>query len=153
MKYLIIILLPIFKIGYTQTDTIYGIVMLDIGTNIGQEYCSLQKVKNKTYHEQIGESFHWVGLAYGWFKMTGTCLQEVDTLPILECDFDLTQGDIYIKYKRGKLYSGRIRDKYENYRILGSCRKGLLHGKVKIKDDQKNIVWEGEMSHGLLTNP
>jgi hypothetical protein len=151
MKNLIIILLVISNNFYSQTDTINGIFVPKGRTEV-EEFCLLEKMKNKTYHTQIGHSYRRVVLANGWFKMDRTCPREIYTLSIVECKFDITQTDLYVKYKRGKLYSGRINDKDETYRIIGFCRKGLLHGKVKIMDNEKNIVWEGEMIHGLLKN-
>ncbi len=152
MKYLIIILLLVISNNlYSQADTINDIFVLKGRAGI-EEFCLLEKIKNKTYLTQIGHSYRRVVLANGWFKMDRTCPREINTLPIVECKFDKTQTDLYIKYKRGKLYSGRINDKDETYRIIGFCRKGLLHGKVKILDNEKNIVWEGEMIHGLPKN-
>lgn len=151
MKYLIIILLVISNNLYSQADTINEIFELKGRAGI-EEFCLLEKIKNKTYLTQIGHSYRRVVLANGWFKMDRTCPREINTLPIVECKFDITQTDLYVKYKKGKLYSGRINDKDETYRIIGFCRKGLLHGKVKILDNEKNIVWEGEMIHGLPKN-
>jgi hypothetical protein len=152
LKYLnIIFLIVISNNLYSQIDTINGIVVLIRSAKI-EEFCLLEKIKNKSYHTQIGHSYRRVVLANGWFKMDGTCPREIYTLPIVECKFDLTQTDLYVKYKRGKLYSGKINDKDENYRIIGFCRKGLLYGKIKILDKEKNIVWEGEMIHGLPKN-
>ena len=149
LKYIIIIFLIVISNSlYSQIDTINGIIVLTGRADI-EEFCLLEKIKNKTYHTQIGHSYRRVVLANGWFKMDRTCPREIYTLPIVECKFDLTQTYLYVKYKRGKLYSGRINDKDGNYRIIGFCRKGLLHGKVKILDNEKNIVWEGEMIHGL----
>jgi hypothetical protein len=116
LKHFIIIFLVVISNNlYSQIDTINGIVVRTGSAEI-EEFCLLEKIKNKTYHTQIGHSYRKVVLANGWFKMDRTCLREIYTLPIVACKFDLTHTDLYIKYKRGKLYSGRINDKDENYR-------------------------------------
>ena len=153
MKYLsLLILIAIFKIGYSQTDTSKrNVVQIIDKTNSGvYNYCYLKKNKNRVYQEEIGHSFHRTVLATGWFKLEGTCPREIYDLPIVECKFNLAEKDLYVRYKRGRLYSGRINDKDEKYRIKGCCRKGLLHGNVKILDNERNIIWEGKMKNGVL---
>jgi hypothetical protein len=152
MKYLkIIFLMAIFSNVYSQTDTINGAVVRRNSIKV-EVFCPLEKIKSKTYHTKIGHSYRKVAPANGWFKMDGICPREIYDLPIVECKFNLTQHDLYIKYKRGRRFSGRINEKDNNYRIIGFCRKGLLHGKIKILDNQKKSIWEGKMSHGLQKN-
>jgi len=150
LKYLtILFLIAISNNVYSQSDTINGLIIFNGRAEI-YEYCKFKKIKTKTYYEEIGETFHRTVLANGWFKIDERCPREIYTLPIVECKFDVTQIDSYVKYKRGKRYSGRINDKDANYSIIGFCKKGLLQGKVKILDNKKNIVWKGEMIHGVL---
>jgi hypothetical protein len=153
-KFIILILLvSSFNLSFGQVDTVtVGGIRVIVGKEVTGA-CETIKKNNKIYHIQIGETFHRTVLASGWFKQVNdSCYQSVWIGYMIKNKFYQNENDVFIKYKKGKPYSGRINENDGDYKLIGSCRKGLLHGKVKIKDNQK-IIWEGKMSHGLLTNP
>jgi hypothetical protein len=60
---------------------------------------------------------------------------------MLDDNNHLNEG-IFVRYTRGKPYSGWIREKEDGIVFIGRCKKGQLVGPVKIEDEDGEILWE-----------
>ena len=105
---------------------------------------------NKFYYEYIGATYAYIAFAKGWFKSDGGCSHETYLSEIIESKLYLSKEHSLVKYKNGKPYSGRINESDGRYTLIGYCKKGKLHGKLKVLDNRENIEWTGIMKNGLL---
>lgn len=116
-------------------------------------YGTCVMIKNgKTYYQLIGETYSRYAISDGWFSMEygKECLSPLnDKIPLIG-------GKLrFIKYKKGKVYNGKIRDTYKErlygktnkYIIEAYCKKGLLDGKL-ITYLNGNKYREGLMKNG-----
>ena len=110
-------------------------------------YCPTFTKDNKTYEIQIGETFYRTVLANGWFESGGdSCYHYTWIWSMIRNEFYLTPSS-YIRFKKGKPYTGRIKENDGEYKIKGRCKKGRPHGKFVIFDIKNDeIVWEGAIS-------
>lgn len=147
MKFIIAILfITTFNTAFGQIDTFYvdGVQVIGGGKVLGP--CETFVKNNKVYTAHIGATFHVTVLASGWFKLQDeNCAQKTYIESMVESKFYLNEEDLFIKYKKGKPYNGRIKDSDGLYKIIGRCKNGLLHGKIIIKDNKNNVIWEGEL--------
>lgn len=58
--------------------------------------------------------------------------------------FNKNEEYLDVKYKNGRLYSGRIKDSDGEFTLIGSCKKGKFNGQVEVLDNLKNTVWKGK---------
>jgi hypothetical protein len=125
--------------------------------------------KNRTYNEFNGNYAIKYGfkLAEGWRRDScnggyGKEMGDNPYIDFIECQFiktDYGSNFVYFYYKRGKRYSGRIKEKFN---LLGSrqeqeitfrarCRNGKLQGKGTITiSETKEIVAECFFENGEL---
>ena len=140
-------LLFIVCFSFGQTDSIKV-----RPSNLVPKECLVKKKKNKYIQILIGETYHKIVPADGWFKLYGDCPNKIYELPIVECNFPETRIGVYIKLKKGKPFSGNIKEKSEKYKLITRCKKGLLHGTVKILNLDDQIIWQGEFIMGKFQN-
>jgi hypothetical protein len=141
----LISLLTTFNLAHSQVDTttIGGIRVFDGLVATGP--CETIVKKNKIYEIQIGETFHRTVLANGWFKKVGdNCYKNTWIQSMVNKEFYLNSEGIYLNFKKGKPYSGKIREDDGKFKIIGRCKKGHPNGKFVILDIKNNvIIWEG----------
>lgn len=136
----------IFQAAYGQSDSIK---VRSINSDV-KEHCRFEMKGNKFYYDYIGATYAYTALAKGWFKSNGGCPCETYLSEIIESKLYLSKEDSLVKYKNGKPYSGRINESDGRYTLIGRCKKGKLHGKLKVLDNRENIEWTGVMKNGLL---
>lgn len=125
-----------------DTVTVDGIRVI-----VGKEVtvaCETIKKNNKIYHRQIGATFQRTVLASGWFKQVNdSCYQSVWIGLMIKNKFYQNTNDVFIKYKKGKPYRGRINENDGEYKLIGRCKKGIPSGKFIIKNSENEVLWEG----------
>lgn len=148
MKYTITLLLIfiIYQAAYGQADSIK---VRAINSDV-TEHCRFEMKENKFYYEYIGATYAYIALAKGWFKSNGGCSYETYLSEIIERKLYLSKDISLIKYKNGKPFSGSINESDGRYTLIGRCKKGKLHGKLKVLDNHENMEWTGVMKNGLL---
>jgi antitoxin component YwqK of YwqJK toxin-antitoxin module len=164
MKYLITILLVVLcEIGFGQIGSSDSSSIRKPSRNIDIQYsgkdvaspCVKQKM-GRTYHESIGETYHRYIVAKGWYSLNpiSGCINSMyDKIPFT--DIAIVGGNYFIKYKRGHLCNGKIRDTYvkklygksDKYTIVAHCKKGLLNGKLSTFLNG-NIIVQGQLKNG-----
>lgn len=141
---ILISLLTTYNLGYSQVDTT-TIGEIRFVSQLATGPCETIVKKNKIYEIQIGETFHRTVLANGWFKkVSDSCYQNTWIQSLINKEFYLNSEGIYLKFKKGKPYSGKIREDDGEFKIIGCCKKGHPNGKFVILDIKNNvIIWEG----------
>lgn len=147
MRY-IFTLLFIFLSGQLAFGQVDSIRIKTALTQI-ENHCRFERKGNTYYFEQIGATFAYVALARGWFMSNGDCPRETYLSEMIENKFYLDTGETLIKYKNGRPYSGRIKESDGHYVLLGRCKHGMLHGKVIVRDNHKNTLWNGKLKKGM----
>jgi hypothetical protein len=142
---LLIVFISAFKLSFGQVDTIHG-----IRVRVGKEvtvYCQTTTIKNKTYEFQVGETFNRTVLANGWFiNVNDSCYQSTWIQEMIDEKFYLGSKGVYKKFKKGKPYSGRVREDDGEYKIIGRCKKGLPYGKfIILNSDDNELIWKGKV--------
>jgi hypothetical protein len=137
-----------FKLLFGQVDTTH---VNGIRVGVAKEvkaYCQTTTIKNKTYESQAGATFNRTVLASGWFiKSSDSCYRNTWIQKKIDEKFHFGSKGVYKKFKKGKPYSGRVRENDGEYKIIGSCRKGLPYGKFIILNSNNELIWKGEINN------
>ena len=144
---ILILFISAISLSFGQVDTIHvnGIHLL-VGKTVST-HCQTIKKKNKTYEIQIGETFHRTVLANGWFiEVSDSCYRSTWIQAMIDKKFYLDLTGVYLKFNKGKPYSGRVREDDGEYKIIGRCRKGLPFGKFIILNAENELIWKGKIN-------
>lgn len=154
----IIFLAIILSAGFVQAQRVDSVSKNLNSVHLDPEkFDPCVKVKmGRTYCEIIGETYHRYVIAKGWYSLdpTSGCINSLyDKIPFK--DIPGAGDNYFVKYKRGRLYNGKIRDTYvdevygkgDKYTLIARCKKGLLHGKVTTTLNG-NIILEGQLRDG-----
>lgn len=143
----LIVFISVFQLYFGQLDTSRnkGVIMRRTGLVV-QVHCDTKIIKRKMYDHQVGETFDRTVLANGWFvRYKDSCYQNTWMSQMIEKEFYLGLNGVYRKYKKGKPYTGIVRENDGEYKIIGRCKKGRPVGKFKILNSKKELIWKGEI--------
>lgn len=145
---LLMVFTSAFKFTFGQVDTTHvnGIRVL-VAKEI-KTYCETTTIKNKTYVFQAGATFNRTVLANGWFiKSNDSCYRSTWIKKMIDEAFYLRSKGVYKKFKKGKPYSGRVREDDGEFKIIGRCRKGLPCGTFSILNSNNELIWKGKINN------
>jgi hypothetical protein len=140
----LILFITAFKLSFGQVDSTHGNgIRLRVG-KIVTAYCQTTTIKNKTYEFQVGATFNRTVLANGWFvNNSDSCYRSTWIQKMIDEKFYSGAKGIYKKFKKGKPYSGRLREDDGEYKIIGRCKKGVPYGKFIILKSDNELIWKG----------
>lgn len=143
---LLIFFISAFKLSFGQVDTTHVNGNLLRGIGKVTERCPTTTIKNKTYEFQVGATFNRTVLANGWFiNNSDSCYRSTWIQKMIDEKFYSGAKGIYKKFKKGKPYSGRLREDDGEYKIIGRCKKGVPCGKFVILNADSELIWKGEI--------
>lgn len=171
IKYIkLLLLISVSKFVFGQKNTLHPTREIQMAQSAAD--CKSRTVfpkKNRTYNEFVGNYAIKYGfaLAEGWRRDScnggyGKGMGCNPYLDFIACKFiktDYGSNFVYFYYKRGKKYTGRIKEKFN---LLGSrqeqeiifrarCRNGKLHGKGTLTiSETKELVGECFFENGEL---
>lgn len=103
----------------------------------------------RTWFQEMGQSYNRYVKAEGWFDTERqdriAIVSELYNMHVID---DLTY---LVKYRNGKLYSGKVHLKQDNMEMTASCKKGKLHGDLKLFVDGREEL-QVYFEDGMATN-
>ncbi len=141
---LLILFISAFKLSFGQVDTTHVNGNLLRGIGKVSVWCPTTTIKNKTYEFQVGATFNRTVLANGWFiNNSDSCYRSTWIQKMIDEKFYSGAKGIYKKFKKGKPYSGSVREDDGEYKIIGRCKKGVPCGKFVILNADNELIWKG----------